>query len=102
MRSWPSKVSVARMRMKRRCPGSSASSAASSLLIGRHCGEGDDGSWQAPLLTTRHMTDCGVQRAGHAAGLDCRKQTVTSSNFRASGIVTGPCQFFDLKLQFKT
>ena len=43
-------------------PGSSALSAASSLLIGGHFREGDDGSWQAPLLTTRHMTDSGVPR----------------------------------------
>ncbi len=32
------------------------------------------------------MADFGVQRAGHAARPDCRKQTVTSSNFRASVI----------------
>ena len=49
MRSWPSKVSLARMRMNL---GRSGSSAASSLFIGRHRGDSKDASWQTPSLTT--------------------------------------------------
>jgi hypothetical protein len=35
------------------------------------------------------MSDCGGRRAGRAAGPDCRKQTVTSSNFRTLVIAAG-------------
>jgi hypothetical protein len=48
--------------------GSSALHGASSLFIGGHYGEGNNGSWQDPLLTARHMTDSGVQAAGTRPG----------------------------------
>jgi hypothetical protein len=74
-RSWPSKVSSARMRMKRGRSRSSSSSAVSLIGCGR--GGSRDASWQTPSLTPRRLTDSGPWPAGHATGLAGCKRTVT-------------------------
>jgi hypothetical protein len=74
----PSKVSSARMRMKRRCSSPSSSSAVS--LIGRGRGGSRDASWRTPSLAARRVTDSGSGPAGHATRFGRCKRTVTGSD----------------------
>jgi hypothetical protein len=66
-RSWPSKVSVAGMSMKLTCSGSSASYAASSLLIGRHRRDSKGCLMADSRTNDPDTTDCGLWPAGYAA-----------------------------------